>query len=311
MVAPALRCASPLTALILTCTIAAPLAAADWPCWLGPLRNGSSPETGLLTTWPKEGPKLLWKVAGGDGYSSVAVAQGRAVTLVQHDDADFVLALDAVKGTKLWETKVGASYKNSYGNGPRSTPTIDGKNIYVQLPNGPLACLDAEKGTIVWSVDLFKEFGSKNISWGLSASPLIEGDLVYALPGGHGAGVVALNKLTGKLAWKTGDDRPGYATPMPITVAGVRSRSSSSRPRVCCRPVRRTARNSGACPGKPSSTATSARRCRSARNCSLSASGEEVGCAMYKLSGAGPEPLWQSKGKKSVMMNYWANAVAS
>src|SRR6202453_3588713 len=95
-------------ALTMASSVVAPLAAADWPCWLGPLRVGMSPEKDLLTTWPKDGPKLLWKVAGGDGYSSVAVAQGRAVTLVQHDDAEFVLALDAVKGTKLWETKVGA-----------------------------------------------------------------------------------------------------------------------------------------------------------------------------------------------------------
>src|SRR5450755_4124564 len=92
--------------------IVAPLGATDWPNWLGPNRNGSSPETGLLTTWPATGPKLLWKVAGGDGYSTVAVAQGRAITLVQHDGAQFVLALDAAKGTKLWETKVADGYKN-------------------------------------------------------------------------------------------------------------------------------------------------------------------------------------------------------
>src|SRR6202163_3708413 len=92
--------------LVIAFTLAHPLAAADWPCWLGPLRNGSSPETGLLTTWPKEGPKQLWKVTGGDGYSSVAVAQGKAVTLVQHGDAQFALALDAATGKKLWETKL-------------------------------------------------------------------------------------------------------------------------------------------------------------------------------------------------------------
>src|SRR5262249_42403697 len=98
--------------------------AADWPQWLGPNRNGSSPETGLLTQWPKGGPKVLWKVEGGDGYSSVAVADGRAITLVQKDDKEYVLALDAVKGTKLWEKAIAPGFKNSYGNGPRSTPAI-------------------------------------------------------------------------------------------------------------------------------------------------------------------------------------------
>src|ERR1700677_1216838 len=168
-------------ALTMASSVVAPLAAADWPCWLGPLRVGMSPEKDLLTTWPKEGPKVLWKVAGGGGYSSGAVAQGRAVTLVQREDGAYVLALDALTGKKLWETKVGEFYKNAYGNGPRSTPTIDGDKIYVQLPTGPLACLDADKGTVQWLIDLLKEYKSKNISWGLSASPLVEGDLVYAI----------------------------------------------------------------------------------------------------------------------------------
>jgi outer membrane protein assembly factor BamB len=296
-------------ALILTVVSFTPLTAADWPCWLGPQRNGSSPETGLLTAWPKDGPKLLWKVPGGDGYSSVAVAQGRAVTQVQHDGAEFVLALDAVKGTKLWETKVGNLYKNSYGNGPRSTPALDGKNIYVQLPTGALACLDADMGKILWSVDLFKEFNSKNISWGLSASPLVEGDLVYAIPGGQGAGVVALNKMTGKLVWKTGDDRPGYATPMPVTVEGQKQivfftatgllSTNPETGKEFWRVPWATEFDCNICTPLPIG-----------KDMLFVSSGEEVGCVMYKLTAAGPKVLWESKGKKSVMLNYWANAVA-
>jgi outer membrane protein assembly factor BamB len=296
-------------ALILSTVSLTPLAAADWPCWLGPLRNGSSPETGLLTTWPKDGPKLLWKVPGGDGYSSVAVARGKAVTLVQHDGGEFVLALDAVKGTKLWETKVADVFKNSYGNGPRSTPTIDGKNIYVQLPTGPLACLDAERGNIVWSVDLLKEFNSKNITWGLSASPLIEGDLVYAIPGGPGAGVVALNKMTGKLVWKAADDRPAYATPIPVTVGNQKQivfftatgllAADPENGKEFWRVAWPTEFDCNICTPLPIG-----------KDLLFVSSGEENGGVMYKLTGAGPKVLWESKGKNSVMMNYWANAVA-
>src|ERR1043165_500791 len=172
-----------LCTLIFAAFLAVPLSGADWPHWMGPARNGSSPETGLLTNWPKEGPRILWKVPGGDGYSSVAVAQGRAITLVQHDNAEYVLALDAAKGTKRWETKVAGAYKNKYGNGPRSTPTIEGKFVYVQSPIGPLTCLDVEKGTIIWTVNLLTEFGAENISWGLSAPPHVEGGLVYVIPG--------------------------------------------------------------------------------------------------------------------------------
>src|SRR5437667_308153 len=116
-VRPRLLCS--LTGLLL---LAASALAADWPHWLGPNRNGSSPETGLLTTWPAAGPKVLWKVPGGDGYSSVAVAGGRAVTLVQRGGDELVLALDAATGKELWQARVGPAYKNQYGNGPRSTP---------------------------------------------------------------------------------------------------------------------------------------------------------------------------------------------
>src|SRR5262245_4561511 len=153
--------------------------AADWPHWLGPNYNGSSPETGLLVTWPSEGPKVLWKAPGGPGYSSIAVANKRAITLVQRDKQEWVLALDAASGKELWKTPISAAYKNQFGDGPRSTPTIEGKFVYVQSVNGPVVCLDADKGDIIWKTDLFKVFKTKNITWGLSASPLIDGDLIF------------------------------------------------------------------------------------------------------------------------------------
>src|SRR5436853_988467 len=128
--------------------LSAPLTAGDWPHWLGPNRNGASPETGLLTAWPTAGPKVLWKVPGGVGYSTVAIAQGKAITQVQHDGGEYVLALDAAKGTKLWETKIADEYKNGYGDGPRATPTIEGKFVYVHSPSGPLACLEADTGKV-------------------------------------------------------------------------------------------------------------------------------------------------------------------
>ena len=264
---------------------------------------------GAAHDWPTTGPKVLWKVPGGDGYSSVAVAQGRAITLVQHDGAEFVLALDAAKGTKLWETKVAGAFKNSYGNGPRSTPTIDGKFVYVQSPNGPLTCLDAEKGTIVWTVDLLKEYGAKNITWGLSASPLVEGELVYALPGAKGAGVAAFNKATGKLAWKSGDDKAAYATPVPVTIAGQKQIIFFTAAGL----LAVTADQGKELWRMPWKTEFDCNICTPlliGQDLLFVTSGEEVGCVLFKLSAAAPEVAWQSKGKKSVMLNYWANAVA-
>ena len=295
---------------ILFVLVVLPVNAGDWPNWLGPNRNGASPETGLLTDWPKTGPKLLWKVPGGVGYSSVAVANGRAITQVQHDDGEYVLVLDAAKGTKIWQTKIAPVYKNGYGDGPRGTPTIDGKHIYVHSPSGPLACLD-DKGNIVWSINLLTDMGGKKLNWGLAASPLVDGDLVYALPGAKGAAVAAFNKKDGKLVWKGGgDDQAGYATPLPVTVAGQKQiiffnadglfATTADTGKELWRVKWHTEYECNICTplliGKDQLFVSS---------------GENVGCAMFKLSASNPEVLWESKGKKNknVMENYWANSV--
>lgn len=294
--------------LLFFALIISPAFAADWPQWLGPNRNGTSAETGLLTTWPKSGPKVLWTHPGGEGYSSIAIAGGKAITQVQHDGAEFVLALDAAKGTKLWETKVAAGFKNSYGNGPRATPTVDGKLVYAQSPSGALTCLDAEKGDIVWSVNLLKEFGAKNISWGLSASPTVDGDLVYAIPGGKGAGVAAFDKKTGKLAWKTGDDGAAYATPVPVTVAGQKQViffTATGLLAVTADQGKELWRVSW----KTEYDCNIVTPLVVGKDLLFVTSGEEVGCALFKLSGTTPEIAWESKGGKSVMMNYWANPI--
>lgn len=282
--------------------------AGDWPNWLGPNHNGTSPETGLLTTWPSTGPKVLWKVPGGDGYSSVAVADGRCITLVQRGGKEVVLALDAVKGKELWSTPLAPEFKNNYGNGPRSTATIDGSLVYVQSVSGPLACLQADTGKVVWQKDILKDFGAKNITWGLSASPLIEGDLVLALPGAKGAGVAAFDKKTGALAWKTGNDKAAYASPVAVTAGGKRQIIFF---------------NAAGLLAVSADKGTELWRVpwTTEFDCNIAtplvigdllfvSSGEEVGSAMFKLKGdAAPEVVWQSRGKKGVMTNYWANAV--
>lgn len=283
--------------------------ASDWPNWLGPNRNGSSPETGLATAWPSAGPKVLWKVSGGDGYSSVAIAGGRAITLVQRAEGELILALNAVTGKELWKTKIGPVYKNNYGHGPRSTPTIADGFVYVQSVTGTLACVKAASGEIAWQTDLLKQFKAKNITWGLSASPVIQGDLVYAIPGGEEAGVVALNKTTGNLVWKTGSDKAAYATPV---IASVGGRSQiiffNAAGLVAVSPDK--GRELWRVPWKTEFD------CNIATPLLLDdllfvSSGEQVGCAMFKLKADGPpQVLWDSKGKKSVMINYWANSVA-
>ena len=296
-------------AILMVLALTAPALCADWPQWLGPKRNGSSPEKGLLTTWPKDGPKQLWKVAGGDGYSSVAVAGNRAFTLVQRGQDELVIALDVKNGDEAWKKRIGPAYKNQFGDGPRSTPTIEGNFVFVQSVTGPLVCLKADSGDIVWQRDLLKEFKVKNIQWGLSASPLVDSDLVLALPGAKGAGVAAFNKKTGDIVWKVGDDQAAYASPVAVTVDGKRQiiffpatgllAVSADKGKELWRVPWKIEYEVNIC----TPLLVGADRM-------FVSTGEEAGCVMFKLKGdSAPDVAWESKGKKSVMMNYWANSV--
>jgi outer membrane protein assembly factor BamB len=284
--------------------------AVDWPQWMGPFRNGTSPESGLLTKWPADGPKVLWKVEGGDGYSSVAVGGDRAYTLVQRNDKEIVLCLDTANGKEVWNTPIGPGFRNDYGNGPRSTPSLDSNRVYVQSVNGPLVCLDSGSGKVVWQHDLLAEFKGKNITWGLSASPLVEGDLVYVIPGAKGAGVAAFHKTSGQLAWRTGDDKAAYASPVSLTAGGKKIILFFTAAGVLAvEPT--TGKELWRIPWK------------TAYDCNICtplvigdqffvSSGEQVGGTLFKVGDPARPPtvVWESKGPRSIMKNYWATAVA-
>lgn len=282
--------------------------AEDWPRWLGPKGDGSSPETGLITKWSDKGPKLLWKVPGGEGYSTIAVVGKQAFTIVQRDGKELVVALNATNGKELWTTPIGDAYKNQYGNGPRSTPTVEGDRVYVQSVTGTLASLERDSGKIVWQKDILEEFGAKNITWGLSASPLVDGDLVYAIPGGKKAGVVAFNKMNGKLAWKSSSDKAAYATPVAVEVggkkqiiffnaAGLRGVDPKNGDTIWHTPWT-TEYDCNICTPLVMGTRI------------FVTSGESVGCAVLELSAQGkPDIVWKSPGKDSAMINYWGNSV--
>lgn len=293
--------------LVLFAVAAAGAPADDWPGWLGPKRNGASSETGLLTTWPSTGPKVLWQAKGGDGYSSVAVAERRAVTLVQRQGQEFVVAFDAVTGRDLWATPLAPAYKNDYGDGPRSTPLLEAGKVYVQSVSGPLACLDAKDGAVAWKKDLLTEYGGKNISWGLSASPFTEGNLVLAIPGGNEAGVAAFDKKTGELVWSLGSDKAAYASPIAVTVGKERQLIFFTA--------------TGLVAASPQGKELWRVPWKTGFDCNICtplvvgdklfvSSGEKVGCGLFQLvPGGPPKTLWRLAGKKSPMTNYWANSV--
>ncbi len=208
-----------LLALALCCPVAA---AADWPQWLGPHRDATSIE--VVTAW-KEAPPVVWKEPVGEGHSSPVVAAGRAFLhyKVKDQDAEEVGAFDAKTGKPLWHTTYPrAPFKSLFGNGPRATPAVAGDRVYTFGITGVLSCFDAASGKQVWQVDTLKKFGGKNLFFGMSCSPLVDGKRVLVNVGAKGASVVAFDRDSGDVVWKSLDDPASYASPILLEDGGRR-----------------------------------------------------------------------------------------
>lgn len=205
------------------CLIASVVAAADWPQFRGPNRDGISPEAAVLKSWPASGPKVLWKAPLGEGYSQVVSVKGRLYTLAQQGEEQFAAAFAAATGKRLWRTRIDREYNDGQGDGPRSTPTVDGEMVYVLSAHGKLAALRAANGQVAWQHDLRAEYGANPPQWGVSTSPLVEGNLLIVNAGGSGnKSIVAFDKKNGKTVWTSQGDAAGYSAPIAITVRGVR-----------------------------------------------------------------------------------------
>ena len=194
-----------------------------WPQFQGPNRDNLSTETGLLKQWPQQGPKLLWTAKGlGHGFASVSIADGLIYTAGNIDDDTVITALDT-EGRIRWQVENGKVWEGS-PSGARGTPTIDGGQLYHENPSGDVVCLDAKTGQKRWGLNLLETFHSKNITWALSESLLIDGDRVICSPGGPETAVVALDKHTGRTVWKspTAGDLAGYASPILFSYRGLR-----------------------------------------------------------------------------------------
>jgi outer membrane protein assembly factor BamB len=203
-----------------------PSGPSDWPQWRGPERNGMSKDSGLIKQWPSSGPQRAWSISGlGEGYGSLAIKGDRIFVQGTRGGASVVFCLNRADGKTVWSAALGAKVNQGEGNGPRSTPTVDGNRIYVLTENGDLACLNAHNGVPVWRKNILREFGGSNPGWLISESPLIDGDRVIVTPGGSGAGMVALDKVTGKEVWRAKDlsDGPGYSSAIAADVGGVRT----------------------------------------------------------------------------------------
>jgi outer membrane protein assembly factor BamB len=206
------------------------VSANDWPQWRGPQRDGLSTEKGLLGEWPADGPKLVWQVKDiGSGYSTPSVVGDRLYLLSNQGlDNEFVQALEAKDGKKVWSQRIGnVGNPKQQPNYPaaRSTPTVEGEAVYALGSDGDLACLERATGKVRWQKNLRKDYGGEPGVWAYSESPLIDGEAVVCTPGSSNATVVALNKETGDTIWKCAIPDGGqaaYTSAQVIEASGVR-----------------------------------------------------------------------------------------
>ena len=307
-----------LVGLVLLTAAATAFAQADavkgeWPQFLGPNRNGLSGETGLLTEWPAEGPKVVWRVPGGVGMSGFAISRGRAVTLVQRDGKQWVVGLDAKTGATQWQTPVAPIYKNGMGNGPRATPAIAGDSVFVFTGEGILAALNFADGKPVWSHNVVGELKGAIAEYGMASSPLVVGANVVVTAGAPGASVVAYDTKSGKLAWKSGDDAAGYSSPALLELSGRKQL---------------VVFNGEAIVGLVPDTGAALWRYpyETNFNCNIVtplafkdqvfiSSGENHGCVMLSFKKSGDKisvgEAWSSQGSQSVLRNEWQTSILS
>jgi outer membrane protein assembly factor BamB len=197
---------------------------ADWPTWRGAARDDKSTETGLLKTWPADGPKLDWMFKdAGLGYSGYAIVGGTLYTMGARDAVEYVIAVDTKTGKEKWSVEAGALLTNGWGDGPRSTPTVSGDKVYALSGKGTLVCLNAADGKQVWTASM-TELGGKVPGWGYTESVLVDGDLVIATPGGSQGTMAAFDKNTGTKKWQSADwtDPAQYASAIAVDLNGAR-----------------------------------------------------------------------------------------
>jgi outer membrane protein assembly factor BamB len=216
------------------------LRADDWPQWLGPERDGVWRETGIIEKFPDGGPRIRWRAPVGMGYSGPAVAGGRVVVTdrvlpegVANPANPFdrkstpglerVLCLSEADGKLIWKHETECEYTVSYPSGPRTTPVIRDGKVWTLGAEGHLIAFEAEKGKVVWSRDLKKDYGIEAPLWGFAASPLLDGRKLISMVGGNGSTVVAFDKEDGKELWKALSARePGYCPPVIHEAGGRR-----------------------------------------------------------------------------------------
>jgi outer membrane protein assembly factor BamB len=282
--------------------------AEDWPQWRGPERDGISNETQWSSMWPADGPKQIWRISVGTGYSSVAVSNGRVYTMGNKDKTDTIYCLDANTGTEIWKHSYPCVGDAEGHPGPASTPTVDDESVYTLSREGHLLCLDANSGNLIWSRHIVDDFGARSPRWGFSSSPLVLDNMLIMDAGM----ALAVDKSDGKLIWKTRDygdawdikdSGGGYSSPYSLNLNGSQLLSvfnasglvildPSSGRELMLHPWRTSYNINGATPIVSG-------------NGIFISSGYNVGCALLEISESGLTTIWQNRN----MRNHFASCV--
>jgi outer membrane protein assembly factor BamB len=208
-----------LTLLVLGCLLNVKSFAQDNAQWRGPNRDGIYNETGLMKSWPADGPALLWHFEDlGEGHASAAVTKDRIYTAGMINGIGYIFSF-SLDGKLLWKVPYGEEWTESWP-GVRSTPLIFDGKIYFLSGFGKLICLKADKGDKIWTMDVIKDLHGRNIKWGITENLFIDGNKLFCTAGGVDTNVVALDRNTGKLIWisKGNGEKSAYCSPMMITL---------------------------------------------------------------------------------------------
>ena len=193
----------------------------DWPGFRGRERDGVVRAGGFVLPWPEEGPRLLWDQPIGGGYSSFAIAGGRAYTIEQRGKEEVITCYGLATGRELWSRGYAARFKGrTSGDGPRSTPTVADGRVYAVGATGILKCLEGATGDVIWERHILDDASAPNLEWGMAASPWVHDEKVYVVPGGKEASVIAYDAASGDEVWRSGGSKAGYASPMVATLHG-------------------------------------------------------------------------------------------
>lgn len=192
----------------------------EWPAFLGPSGTGVSTENGLTTTFPDSGPKEVWRVPLGTGYSGLAVAGGRLYTLYGSGGREHVAAFDTATGRELWKIDQDADFAEGRSHGPRATPRVEGATVYTAGASGLLSALKVADGSVIWSMNLYEKFGQRRHEEGYAPSPLVDDNRLIVMAG---KSVYALDKASGAEIWRALDEKINHSTPRIAQVDGKRT----------------------------------------------------------------------------------------